>query len=591
MPLVALLALVAALVLAAPAQAADPLVQISGAADSGGTHDTAIDADGTTHVVWSGGPLGDSDESIQYCKIPPGAVVCKPETRRSLMAGDSNIDGEARVFLPAPGRVVLALGVSQGNFSRFEVRTSADGGSTFSAAKKTGMDVGTGRDSLVFGPGETLSALTGEIGDVEFQRAPIGSSPGPAGFTMFDVNAGQQEIGLASTGTATVAAYLRDGGVIFRANTAGNANGPTTWSASAQVPGTQDAAKFVLASGAGMVALLTDNGTQTRIQRWTPGGGWTAPVVVPFDAGTSFSGAQQTHVDRTGVIHVAFTFTGPEPGTCYSSSVDGGQSFSAPITVSRSYPHESLRIAAVGAGQGRIYVQDINGVDGVKSHDLSPMSPNPCGLPPKVTTDPASAVTATTATLNGTILGQGQATTYRFDFGTTFSLGSSTAASPLGASAASTGIAGLAPDTTYYVRVVAINPTGVTEGDIVEFRTPKAPVTPGGGGQQVKPVKASQVLVLPKQGRKRCLSRRSFRIRVKKLAGVRYREVRVFVNGKSKKVVRGARDTANVDLKGLPKGRYTVRIVVTLTDGRKITATRKYRTCIKRRAGSGRGPL
>ena len=37
-----------------------------------------------------------------------------------------------------------------------------------------------------------------------------------------------------------------------------------------------------------------------------------------------------------------------------------------------------------------------------------------------------------------------------------------------------------------------------------------------------------------------------------------------------------------VNLRGLPKGRFKVRITVTLADGRKVRTTRKYRTCAKR---------
>jgi hypothetical protein len=37
-----------------------------------------------------------------------------------------------------------------------------------------------------------------------------------------------------------------------------------------------------------------------------------------------------------------------------------------------------------------------------------------------------------------------------------------------------------------------------------------------------------------------------------------------------------------VNLRGLPAGRYTVRVVVTTTRGRRIVSTRRYRTCVPR---------
>jgi hypothetical protein len=92
---------------------------------------------------------------------------------------------------------------------------------------------------------------------------------------------------------------------------------------------------------------------------------------------------------------------------------------------------------------------------------------------------------------------------------------------------------------------------------------------------------ASRIVSLPSS--KRCVSRRKFRIRVRRIKGQgAYKRVEVAVNGKRTKVVRGVRDTAVVDLRGLPKGRLKVRITVTLADGRKVGATRKFRTCAKR---------
>ncbi|MTD45337.1 hypothetical protein GKE82_13840 [Conexibacter sp. W3-3-2] len=80
-----------------------------------------------------------------------------------------------------------------------------------------------------------------------------------------------------------------------------------------------------------------------------------------------------------------------------------------------------------------------------------------------------------------------------------------------------------------------------------------------------------------------CRSRRSFDIRLRR--GVRARVAQVFVNGKLVRTVRNTR-TARIRLTGLPKGRYTVRVVVRTTGGRRIVETRRYRTCVP----SGRRP-
>jgi len=44
---------------------------------------------------------------------------------------------------------------------------------------------------------------------------------------------------------------------------------------------------------------------------------------------------------------------------------------------------------------------------------------------------------------------------------------------------------------------------------------------------------------------------------------------------------------SRVDLRGLPKGRYTVRVVVTTTRGKRIVSTRRYRTCIPKARSRG----
>lgn len=108
----------------------------------------------------------------------------------------------------------------------------------------------------------------------------------------------------------------------------------------------------------------------------------------------------------------------------------------------------------------------------------------------------------------------------------------------------------------------------------------------------------SGVLTLP--GTRVCTSRRLFPIRIRQVRGVRYDFASVYVNGKRVKVyTRVARRwtltsrprgrvlnvksfRAYVDLRGLVRGLYKVKIVVVATDGRVVTGTRKYHTCGKK---------
>jgi hypothetical protein len=88
-----------------------------------------------------------------------------------------------------------------------------------------------------------------------------------------------------------------------------------------------------------------------------------------------------------------------------------------------------------------------------------------------------------------------------------------------------------------------------------------------------------------------CVSRRDFRIHVLQIAGLTYRRVAVDVNGRRVKTVRGRRTSAQVDLRGLPKGRYTVRITVTTSTGRQLSGIRAYHTCAPKPLPGGRPRL
>ena len=61
--------------------------------------------------------------------------------------------------------------------------------------------------------------------------------------------------------------------------------------------------------------------------------------------------------------------------------------------------------------------------------------------------------------------------------------------------------------------------------------------------------------------------------------GVKLTSATVFVDGGRSPCGAASKLTAPVNLKGLPKGRYSVRIVLVLASGKQVTGTRRYRTC------------
>jgi hypothetical protein len=78
---------------------------------------------------------------------------------------------------------------------------------------------------------------------------------------------------------------------------------------------------------------------------------------------------------------------------------------------------------------------------------------------------PLVAITAAAPTVQGTVTPNGASATYHFDYGTTTTYGSSTPDATAGGTApaaASAALPGLAPGTTYHVRLVATNPDGTS---------------------------------------------------------------------------------------------------------------------------------
>lgn len=76
-----------------------------------------------------------------------------------------------------------------------------------------------------------------------------------------------------------------------------------------------------------------------------------------------------------------------------------------------------------------------------------------------------------------------------------------------------------------------------------------------------------------------CASRRRFVIHLRRGLTA----ARVYVNGRRVRVLSGRRLHALVSLRGLPRGRFTVRIVARTRAGRTVASSRRYRTCTPRR--------
>ena len=136
---------------------------------------------------------------------------------------------------------------------------------------------------------------------------------------------------------------------------------------------------------------------------------------------------------------------------------------------------------------------------------------------PRVTTEAATALSSTGATLNGTVNPNGNATTYYFEYGPTKTYGTKTAVVNAGSgnakSPASAPVSGLTASTTYHFRLVATNSAGTTnwqgqgvhharpgpDGHRAEHRRAAQPAGVGRGHDDLRPAHGRA----PDRGRRR----------------------------------------------------------------------------------------
>ena len=139
----------------------------------------------------------------------------------------------------------------------------------------------------------------------------------------------------------------------------------------------------------------------------------------------------------------------------------------------------SAQVAALSANQSMMFPRPIElitlGVSNLGPTPTPSPTPTPTPAGPAVITNPATAVTSSTATLNGTINPRGQTTTYQFQLGTDTNYiftqfvqdaGNGSVAAPV-----SVVLAGLQPGTTYHFRLIAGNASGTSNGNDLSFTT------------------------------------------------------------------------------------------------------------------------
>lgn len=175
-----------------------------------------------------------------------------------------------------------------------------------------------------------------------------------------------------------------------------------------------------------------------------------------------------------------------------TSYTDSATATASPLAANAA--NTAVSAPVTGLTCNTIYHFRVNGANSVGTANGSDLTftTSACPTAPTVTTNAASALTATGATLNGTVSSNGAITAVTFDYGPDTNYGSSATAtaSPLAANAVNTAVSaavtGLTCNTLHHFRVNGVNSAGTTNGNDLTFTTSVCPtpvtVTPASGG-------------------------------------------------------------------------------------------------------------
>lgn len=199
----------------------------------------------------------------------------------------------------------------------------------------------------------------------------------------------------------------------------------------------------------------------------------SSPARAPSATTGAVSGVTPTTATVTGAVNpngAATSFTvqyGLGTSTTYTSSTpaksvgDGTKGVSVTATIPGLSPATSYRYRIVATSSGGTS----DGANGVFNTSAAPA----------VETGAAGQVGAASAQLTGSVNPEGLATSWYFEYGTSTSYGSKTAATSMAAGPnpvnVSTSLSGLSPHTTYHFRLVATSSAGTSLGSDATFTT------------------------------------------------------------------------------------------------------------------------
>ncbi|MDZ7697900.1 MAG: SUMF1/EgtB/PvdO family nonheme iron enzyme [Deltaproteobacteria bacterium] len=184
-----------------------------------------------------------------------------------------------------------------------------------------------------------------------------------------------------------------------------------------------------------------------------------------------------------GINPSTLSLSAGQTGTCTISGGTSPYSASSSNTsvATVSVNGSTLSATGVSAGSASITVSDSASGSAIVSVTVSSSA---SGTKPTVETGWATALTASSATLNATVNPNGESTTAYFQYGTTDNYGSNTSTQNMGSGTSkqsvTSDLSGLSTNTTYHYRIVATSSEGTSYGDDRSFTTRIFYVEPSG---------------------------------------------------------------------------------------------------------------
>jgi len=197
----------------------------------------------------------------------------------------------------------------------------------------------------------------------------------------------------------------------------------------------------------------------------------TAAPTMVTSAATAITGTTATFNGTANANNnsttVSFDFG---PTIAYGSGIAG---IPSPVTGSSVTP---ITGPVTGLLPNTLYHFRCNGINVVGPTYGNDMTFTTLQIPPTVTTTAATGVTATTATMNGTVNANNLSTNVFFDYGLTVAYGSTVAGVPPTLTGTtltnvSANLTGLTTNTTYHFRVRGVSSAGTTNGSDMTFTT------------------------------------------------------------------------------------------------------------------------